>query len=315
MSNIIITGAHGFIGRHLSHWLAQQGHQVAGLGHGGWSSAEASSWGLNHWLSGDIHMDNLRKLQQRSGKPEFVYHLAGGSSVGVAVTNPREDFLRSVVTTAELLEWVRVDFPQVRVVAISSAAVYGAGHDGSISEEASLLPHSPYGHHKKMMEELCRSYATSYGLRVSIARLFSVFGLGLKKQLLWDLCKRIASGVRPIVLDGSGNELRDWTNVRDVVRALELMANQASPSAPVLNIGTGTANSVQQIAAGIARHWQLPDVSKALQFSGRSRPGDPFSLVADATRLTKLGFFWGTPIDEGLEAYVRWFQDRTAEAR
>ena len=308
MSNILITGAHGFIGKHLARWLARQGHQIMGLGHGIWPAPEAAAWGVTHWLNGDIQSGNLRLLQQAGGTPDVVYHLAGGSSVGLAIANPREDFFRTVATTAELLEWMRVDAPQAQLVAVSSAAVYGSGHDGSITEDAPLTPYSPYGHHKRIMEELCRSYASSYGLRVSIARLFSVYGAELKKQLLWDMCVRLSTGSRPLVLGGSGNELRDWTDVRDVVRALDLLSAQASAEVLAINVGTGIAYSVRQIASGVVRYWPLLDAAEALHFSGQSRPGDPFSLVANATRLIKLGFTWKVPIEDGLAAYVRWFQ-------
>ena len=310
MSNILITGAHGFIGKYLARWFARQGHQVAGLGHGIWPNEEAASWGVTRWLNGDIQSGNLRLLQQAGGTPDVVYHLAGGSSVGVAIANPREDFFRTVATTAELLEWMRVDAPQAQLVAVSSAAVYGSGHDGSITEDAPLTPFSPYGHHKRIMEELCLSYAASYGLRVSIARLFSVYGAELKKQLLWDMCVRLAAGRQPLVLGGSGNELRDWTDVRDVVRALDLLSAQASAEVVTINVGTGTGCSVQQIASSIVRHWPLPDAGEVLHFSGQSRPGDPFSLVANAGRLNKLGFVWEVPVEDGLAAYVRWFQDQ-----
>ena len=311
MSNILITGAHGFIGKYLARWFARQGHQVAGLGHGIWPNEEAASWGVTRWLNGDIQSGNLRLLQQAGGTPDVVYHLAGGSSVGVAIANPREDFFRTVATTAELLEWMRIDAPQAQLVAVSSAAVYGSGHDGFITEDAPLTPFSPYGHHKRIMEELCRSYAASYGLRVSIARLFSVYGAELKKQLLWDMCVRLAAGRQPLVLGGSGNELRDWTDVRDVVRALDLLSAQASAEVVTINVGTGTGCSVQQIASSIVRHWPLPDAGEVLHFSGQSRPGDPFSLVANATRLNKLGFVWEVPVEDGLAAYVRWFQDQS----
>jgi UDP-glucose 4-epimerase len=305
---VLITGAQGFIGKHLARYLARQGHQVVGLGHGIWPDAEAASWGVTHWFNGDIQPSNLRLLQQASGTPDVVYHLAGGSSVGVAIANPREDFFRTVATTAELLEWLRLDAPQARLVAVSSAAVYGSGHDGLIDENATLTPYSPYGHHKRIMEELCRSYAASYGLRVSIARLFSVFGVELKKQLLWDLCTRLAAGTRPLLLGGSGNELRDWTDVRDVVRAIDLLASQACAEAAIFNVGTGTGSSVREIATRIASHWPMSDASTQLQFSGQSRLGDPFSLVANPTRLNQMGFAWEMSVDDGLAAYVRWFQ-------
>ena len=103
------------------------------------------------------------------------------------MANPREDFLRTVATTAELLEWLRQEAPRTRLAAVSSAAVHGTGHAGRIAESAPTRPLSPYGYHKLMMERLCRSYASSYGLPCLVLRLFSVDGPGLRKQLLLSL--------------------------------------------------------------------------------------------------------------------------------
>ena len=311
MTRILITGAHGFIGKHLAQRLASQGHVVVGLGHGIWPAAEALRWGVNQWLDGDIHAGNLRMLQQQ-GTPDVVYHLAGGSTVGAAVASPREDFFRTVASTLELLEWLRLDAPSTRLVAVSSAAVYGASHAGPIPEDATLQPYSPYGHHKQMMESLCRSYADSYGLQVAVARLFSVIGPELKKQLLWDMCTRLAACESPLVLGGSGNELRDWIDVREVARALELLPSQAKPVISVINIGTGVATSVRRIALGLMAAWQGHESAvDALGFSGRSRPGDPFSLVADPHRLNSLGFQSRLSLGQGLADYVDWFKDRS----
>jgi UDP-glucose 4-epimerase len=315
MSKIVITGARGFIGRHLARWLTKRGHQVIGLGHGSWSAQEAAAWGVSHWINGDIQFSNLKLLRQVYGTPDVVYHLAGGASVGLAIAHPHEDFYRTVSTTVELLEWLRVEAPQTRLVAVSSAAVYGAGHAGRISEDATLKPYSPYGHHKRIMEEMCQSYASSYGLRVIVARLFSVFGAELKKQLLWDICSRLVSDVRPIIFSGSGEELRDWTDVSDVVCALDLINQQASPEVPILNVGTGTATSVKQIVSGITSLWPMVNVADTVQFSGLSRSGDPFSLIADPKRLAKLGFSWERSIDQGLAEYVRWFRTQMQVTR
>lgn len=312
MARILITGAHGFIGKHLAKYLAAQGHHVSGLGHGIWPVAEASCWGVTDWINGDVHSANLRALQVRH-EPEVVFHLAGGSTVGAAIANPREDFFRTVASTAELLEWMRLDLPTVRLIAVSSAAVYGAGMCGPIAEDAVGMPYSPYGHHKRMMESLCRSYADTYGLDFRVARLFSVYGPELKKQLLWDMCTRLAAGESPLVLGGTGQELRDWTHVNDVVAALAQIAFDGDPTlrSQAINIGTGVGTPVQGIAQTVIDAWheRFGSTQKpALHFSGQSRQGDPFSLVADPARLSRMGFSWSTPLAVGVGAFVEWFR-------
>jgi len=265
---------------------------------------DARPWGVSQWLNGDIEGSNLRQMMRGSGAPDCVYHLAGGSSVGAAIASPHEDFARTVSTTARLLDWIRLESPTTRVVAVSSAAVYGAGHTGGIPEDRTQAPFSPYGHHKLMMEQLCRSYAATYQTRVVVARLFSVYGSFLQKQLLWDLCTRLAAGAAAVELGGTGGELRDWTDVRDVARALNLVRERASDAAPILNVGTGRATSVREIAAIVARAWPTPS---SVVFSGKSRSGDPFSLVADGARLRALGFEWRIAVDAGVNAYVQWY--------
>jgi UDP-glucose 4-epimerase len=306
MKRIWITGAQGFIGRHLAAWLAERGHTVSGIGHGLWLRPEAAAWGVQRWLNGDIHSSNLQQLLRDDGAPDYIFHLAGGSSVGVAIASPYEDFTRTVATTAELLDWMRLEARNTRLVAISSAAVYGAGHVGPVSEDQARLPFSPYGYHKLMMENLCRCYAVSYGIPVAVVRLFSVYGSWLKKQLLWDICSKLASGARQLELGGTGEELRDWTDVRDVVRVLEMTMNLAieANTMPVINVGTGQATCVREIAAQVLKSWPT---EARVEFNGRSRPGDPFSLVSDSSALNMMGFEWSIPVDRGIYDYVQWY--------
>jgi len=307
MSLVLITGAGGFIGRQLAKWLTSQGYQVIGQGRGKWSKSEAADWGMIAWVAGDLSPNSLEEIQQKWGKPETVFHLAGGSSVGAAFAGPHEDFFKTVVSTSHILEWMRAQASNTKLVAVSSAAVYGSGHDGKISEDARTSPYSPYGAHKLMMETLCQSYATNFGLKVVIPRLFSVFGIELRKQLVWDLCSKLAAG-GTIELGGTGDELRDWTHVRDVVRGLELVAKIASSRAPVLNLATGAATSVRDIAKLVAAHWGGAEVAGNVCFSGQSRIGDPFSLVADTKRMLSHGIKCHIPVDQELAEYVAWFR-------
>jgi UDP-glucose 4-epimerase len=164
-----------------------------------------------------------------------------------------------------------------------------------------------------MMEHLCRSYAASYGLASVVVRLFSVYGAGLKKQLLWDLCNKLAAASESVELSGTGGELRDWTDIRDVVRVLDQVSNLATSKVPVLNGGSGVATSVASIAEQLSKAWAGNLPAGALRFNGQARPGDPFSLVASPSRLQALGFEWRIPIAQGLVDYVRWYRRERLE--
>ena len=305
MSIVWITGGHGFIGRHLARHLSNNGHDVYGIGHGVWPELDAWKWGVNGWVNGEIDAPNLESLQSISGEPEWLFHLAGGSTVGGSFANPFEDFSRTVITTARLLDWIRVHAGNCSTVAISSAAVYGSQYDDRIPVSARTSPYSPYGHNKLMMEQLCRSYTANFGMQIVIVRLFSVYGPWLQKQLLWDLCSRVSARPAAIRLGGTGDERRDWTDVRDVARLLELAATQCDVEGGLINGGSGVATSVRRIAEHTVKAWG-EDI--ALEFSGEARAGDPFSLVSDPVQMDALGFRWKVDVTEGIRDYVNWFK-------
>jgi UDP-glucose 4-epimerase len=303
-----VTGANGFIGRYLARELADAGYAVHGIGHGALENLEKHRVGLQTWLNGEVDAANLNALAAGHGLPLKVFHLAGGSSVGLSIAQPFEDFSRTVASTARLLEWLRGSAPECRVIVASSAAVYGADHGGPISEDAVLAPMSPYGQHKLMMEQLCKSYAVSFGLRSTVARLFSVYGPHLRKQLLWDICYRLQQGERTLVLGGTGDEIRDWTDVRDVVRLLTKIGESPQQETfRVINGGSGRGTRVADIASMLVKNWGS---QIAVRYSGVVRAGDPFSLLADDAGLRDLPFDWRIPIDRGLADYVSWFKDQ-----
>jgi len=308
MSTVWITGARGFIGRHLARKLAEQGSTVVGIGHGAWPASEAAQWGVSTWVNGSVTGSNLHALARSGGPPTTVFHLAGGASVAAAIANPLEDFSRTVLSTASLLEWLRQAAPATRLVAVSSAAIYGAGHTGPIAEDAPARPYSPYGYHKYMMEQLCSSYGASFRLHSVVLRLFSVYGAGLKKQLLWDVCSRLAATPETVELGGTGEELRDWVEIRDAAAALAAAPAMAEPAAPVLNIGSGVAISVKRIASLIQAAWQPRPNAASVRFSGFARAGDPFSLQADTRRMAARGLRCTIAPEQGVADYVRWFQ-------
>lgn len=299
-----VTGSCGFIGRFVSSHFAKEGCIVFGIGHGKWVPGEAFKYGISFFVNGDINSSGLRELALESGKPDVIIHLAGGASVSMSIDNPQEDFSKTVESTLQLMEWVRLNSKNTKIVSVSSAAVYGIGHNGLISEDAQLKPCSPYGHHKLMMEEICRVYGQIYGIQSVISRLFSVYGTQLRKQLLWDLCNKLSSNPNIIELSGTGEELRDWIHIEDVTRALFLLSNYATDESPIFNIGSGKASSVRNIATTLLDQWSS---DAEIIFSGESRRGDPDSLVASPHKIQNLGFKCNKSIYDGISEYVSWY--------
>lgn len=306
MQPIWVTGGKGFIGRHVAKLAAGHGHPVFGIGHGLWTQQASSAWRYCLWFNADIEAANLSLLMCESGVPDTIFHLAGGSSVGASFQSPHEDFFRTVVTTARLLEWVRLNAPETKMVVASSAAVYGAGHSGNIREEVKLAPFSPYGFHKAMMEDLCRSYGENFGVRVAVVRLFSVYGAGLEKQLLWDLCGKLAAARDQAVgLGGTGAEVRDWLHVSDAARMLWLARDHCASTTQVFNGGTQVGTRISDIANIVCRAWEG---SPQVVFSGVARKGDPAHLVADIQAARSLGFLPAVTVEQGIVETVSWFK-------
>jgi len=305
MKTALITGARGFVGRHLARSLQQRGIKVCGIGHGAWTEIERFQWGVDYWLNGDISKSNLDIIQTDMGEADWIFHLAGGSSVGPSLSAPEEDFRRSVLSTAELLEWARLAVPNTKLVLASSAAVYGAGHTQAISEKANLAPYSPYGYHKRIAEELFESYGQNFGLNIAIVRLFSVYGSELKKQLLWDVCNKLTQNPTHLILGGSGNELRDWFHISDAVKIVSLASTYANPEGFLVNGGTGIPTTVREVAQQLCNIWGM---NTQLEFSGNSRPGDPQYLVSDTTFASTLDFVPKISWQSGISKYVNWFK-------
>ncbi|MES2390243.1 MAG: NAD-dependent epimerase/dehydratase family protein [Acidobacteriota bacterium] len=299
LERVVVTGAHGFLGRHVARAVAQRGARVIGLGHGEWSREEWEAWGLSEWHCRDV---SLAALRQRAGKPDVIFDCAGSGSVLFSIENPLADFERTVVSTAHVLEFVRKCAPLCRVVYPSSASVYGRALTVPISEDAVAAPISQYGTHKLMAEQMVGSYAHQFGIRTAIVRLFSVYGCGLRKQLLWDACEKFAA--RDAVFMGCGDEVRDWLHVEDAVQLMLLAAERASSDCVIVNGGSGAGVSVREVLQELSA---ALGSGGALEFSGAERAGDPSRYVAAIERSAEWG--WSPQRDwrSGVAEYARWW--------
>lgn len=300
MKTALVTGAHGFLGRHIARRMSDLGYTVIGIGHGDWAEAEYRRFGLKEWHEADV---TLESLEHYAGTPDIVVHCAGSGSVASSVANPHQDFLRTVGSTSAVLEFIRLRSPHAALIYPSSAAVYGNAKRLPIKECDPLEPVSPYGVHKLMAESLCESYANNFGVSVVVVRFFSVYGEGLKKQLLWDACKKIMHGERSFY--GTGQETRDWLHVEDACELILKAFEVASPSCPILNGGSGIGTCVEDILSKLLVCFDRKD---SPVFMGKSKAGDPAHYVADTEIARSLGWQPQTSIDQGLQRYAAWFK-------
>lgn len=306
MKTALITGAHGFLGRYAAKAFSNNGCRVVGIGHGDWGFKNPGDYGIAEWIEADIDFAALAGLGEGF---DYIVHCAGGSSVGYSVKFPEQDFYRTVGTTIAVLEYARLHQPKVRIIYPSSAAVYGVQDAEPIAVDVQPSPLSPYGFHKRMAEELCISYGRNYGLSIGIARLFSVYGPGLRKQLLWDACLKLTRSGAPPEFYGTGNETRDWIHVRDAA-ALLLKIAQSGDSFSIVNGGAGISTRISEILSQLA---DLLGFETEIMFSGEQKEGDPRHYLADITEAMALGWQPQVTLADGLREYVDWFRNNAKE--
>lgn len=295
----MVTGALGFLGRHVARRLSFSGWQVIGIGHGRWERDEYKQWGIAEWHASDITVD---ALVNHGGQPDVIVHCAGSGSVGYSLDYPYQDYQRTVGTTLSVLEFGRMHAPNAKIVYPSSAGVYGSVQKLPILETDALSPTSPYGVHKRMAEELCGSYAQHFNLQVAVVRLFSVYGVGLRKQLLWDAAQKILRGEHEFF--GTGEEIRDWLHVEDAANLLIEAARHASSGCPIVNGGGGIGTNVRVALSNLFKSFGAGEPV----FTGVSRPGDPPGYVADISSAIAWGWNPATAFEDGLREYAEWFK-------
>lgn len=305
----VILGAAGFIGRHAARALAARGCEVIGIGHGGWSAEEAREYGIERWMEADITLEELSRLAL-PGPVDCVLHCAGSGAVSFSYAAPWQDFQRATVTTAAVLEWIRnQDGNRPRLVLVSSAAVYGDLGDTDAMETTVRSPISPYGFHKLSAEVLCESYSRFFDVPVSIVRLFSVYGEGLRKQLLWDALNKFRHGNGQFF--GTGNELRDWIHVDDAGALLALAGLSKQSAFEIYNGGFEHATT-RTVLNRLAAAYGYGDT---VVFNGETHKGNPRRLTSDCQHTMRL-ITW-TPtirLEDGLARYTNWFRTQPGAA-
>ncbi len=212
------------------------------------------------------------------------------------------DYYLNTVNVFKILDSIRRIQPTCRFINLSSAAVYGNPQYLPIKEDFDPKPLSPYGFHKFQAEQICKEFWTLFGIKTCSVRIFSVYGPGLRKQIFWDLYKKINTGL-PFTLFGTGNESRDFIYVLDVVRAIELVSKCSTFKADVINIANGEEILIKDAVSIFLRFFKS-DIPYS--FSGDSRKGDPINWKADISRLISFGYKPSVNLETGLLNFHNW---------
>lgn len=299
MSTVLITGVAGFLGRYVAREFARHGWRVAGVDDVPAENAQLSPGAIYRRMK--LPHAGLAEML-RAEAPAACVHCAGRASVPLSMEDPAADFRDNTILTFELLDALRQHAPSCRFLLLSSAAVYGNPAQLPVTENQHVAPLSPYGFHKRQCELLCQEFSRIYGVPTLSVRIFSAYGPGLRRQVIWDICERILS-TSSLQLRGTGRESRDFIHAADIARALHLLVEKAPAQGEIYNLATGREVTIAELAGLIGA---MLDSRATPHFDGVSRPGDPLNWRAEIGRIRALGFEPTIPFEQGLRGVATW---------
>lgn len=313
---ILITGVTGFVGSHLAEYCLSLGHEVAGTYR--WRSRDENleivTGKIALWDADLRDATGIRKVISEF-RPERIFHLAAQSYVHASWSSPAETMTTNVLSQVNLFEVVREEGLDCRIQIAGSSEEYGMVYpdETPIKETNPLRPLSPYAVSKVAQDLLGYQYHQSFGMHIVRTRAFNHSGARRGSVFAEsNFAKQIAEiekGARePVILHGNLDAYRDYTDVRDVVRAYVLSVEKCEPG-EVYNIGSGSA-------------WRIGDMLDTLiDFStaavakredpSRSRPSDVPRLECDSTKFRKAtGWKPEIPFEQTLKDLLDYWRGR-----
>jgi len=299
--NFLVTGAAGFLGSYLSNRLAHEGHQVRGLD----DLSAGDPTRLNPevlFTRGDV--TDRPKLWTLLQDVDCVYHLAAKVSVPESISYPREYNIINVGGTVSVMEAMR-DVGVKRVVFISSGSVYGDQSEQPLTENTPPNPGSPYAVSKLAAEHYVRTIGALWNIETVSLRVFNAYGPGqplpaAHPPVIPHFLRQTAGG-GTLVINGRGEQTRDFVHVDDLVEAMVAAATAPTVDRLVINIGSGHETSIRDLAqyvieaVGTDANW----IFMENQDVGPSRMCADISLAR-----AKLGYKPRVSLQEGLEKMV-----------
>jgi len=309
---VLVTGADGFMGSHLTEKLISFGAKVSVLVRG---SSVSGTYkfalknishlrkSLERILAVNVSSSDTVGMIRRLN-PEVIFHLAADAYVPYSFERPFEVMNTNLQGTLHILEAAMKSTNMKRVVCTSSSEIYGTAQARSINELHPLNPTSPYAASKVAADRFAYSYYLTYGLPLSIIRPFNTYGPRHTYDVIPKFIDLALKGER-ITIYGKGTQSRDFTYVDDMIEAFLLMGRHKKAVGQAVNFGTGTDISVNEIARLIVRLTR----SKSKTVHVRKRAAEVQKLHCDAS-LAKRLFNWKprVGIKEGIKRNIEWAQ-------
>jgi UDP-glucose 4-epimerase len=294
---ILITGAAGFIGSHLTDKLLSLRHNVVGFD----NLSAGSKTNLKNamkdsrfrFVKGDLLHRN--ETQHALGDCSLIFHLAADPEVRVGEENPEKHFRQNLVATYNLLDAIRRRRTSTRVVFASTSTVYGEATVIPTPEDyGPLLPISTYGATKLGCEALAASFTQLAPLSVAIFRFANVVGDRSRHGVVYDFIAKLKKNPKQLEILGDGTQSKSYLHVDDYVSAFLMPLKESFWRNPVevLNIGSEDQINVLRLAKVVTETMRLKDVAfrTTQPPGGIAWPGDVKVMQLDASRIKKLGW-------------------------
>lgn len=303
---VLVTGGGGFIGSNFVRYALEEAggiDEITVVDALKYGSNKENLRGVDHeFVKGDICDYSL--MAKLVKNVDAVVNFAAETHVDRSISNPSAFIESNVMGTFTILEAIRRNNSDVRLLHVGTDEVYGDIENGSFKEEDGLKPSSPYSASKAAADMLVLSYVRTYGLDATITRCTNNYGpFQFPEKLIPKTIIRAKMGMK-VPVYGAGKNVRDWIHVRDHCKALALVIDKGA-SGEIYNISSGEEETNLAVVRKILGIMGKPDLIEFVE----DRPGHDVRYSLDSSKIRWLGWKPIHSLEEGIKQTVEWYLD------